>query len=62
MNKEKELSKAIIICFIATMETRIRTSVNINLFDRALILADLLDISKEEALETMLEMRGERTK
>lgn len=52
MNNEKIIEK------IATMEQRITTKVNINLFDRALIVADLLDMNKSEAFDLLATERA----
>lgn len=47
-----------IIAKLATMEDRIQTEAKINSFDRALIAADLCDISKDEALKKILFLRS----
>lgn len=42
---------------LATMEERISTKASITLFDRALILSDLFEVSKDKAFWDLVEAR-----
>ena len=58
--KEKYMLSSIskeILNKVATLENRLKLSVNLNAFDKSLIVADLLGISKEDALNFIIDIR-----